>query len=455
VQATPAEKIRSKKPGRDVLNEAKMAQLLYVPVSRDAMRFAGDLSELTIEHEALVAPRIRMRRAADLKTFQEAIAAFSADLILHSGNEQSEGFCYRAANREAMAGTMVSHISFEKLVPWWKSLGLLEATPSIQVKETWDGAVIDVDSYSKARRFRPTAKLLDLAALHGITSENIKVHFQKDVSQTIPVTVRDERFDSNGKRIRSRSVPVKDLKKYPRYATEIEKIRLLNDNLAKAGFDLQDPPRLYRLFNRGNQSDFNFDKGGRLYCASEDNWQQMSSEERAKITRQGMPTVEIDVQASHLFILYALNNQKLHIDQDPYRIPGVERSVVKGLFAAITGAGKLPERWPQKLSKSYKKENGRTLAKTYRFGKVLGDLLELHPVLRTIKKGKLDWARLQYEESECFLWAMRTLWDPFKVGALPVHDSLIVLKEDEKIAKDYLGIAYENQFGYRPLIRVK
>jgi hypothetical protein len=113
------------------------------------------------------------------------------------------------------------------------------------------------------------------------------------------------------------------------------------------------------------------------------------------------------------------------------------------------------DRWPQELSKSYKAETGRPLGKAYEFREVLRDLLELHPVLRTIKKGKLDWARLQYEESECFMWAMRNLWDPFEVGALPVHDSLIVASEKKDIAIDFLGQAYENRFGSRPFIRVK
>lgn len=113
------------------------------------------------------------------------------------------------------------------------------------------------------------------------------------------------------------------------------------------------------------------------------------------------------------------------------------------------------DRWPQGLSKSNKPKTGIALAKTYRLDKVLRDLLELHPVLPTIKKGRLDLARLQFEESECFVWALRNLWDPFEVGALPVHDSLIVANEKKDIAIDFLGQAYENRFGSRPFIRVK
>jgi hypothetical protein len=165
--------------------------------------------------------------------------------------------------------------------------------------------------------------------------------------------------------------------------------------------------------------------------------------------------VEIDVQASHLFILYALNGKQLAPGQDPYDIPGIERSVVKGLFAVSTGAGQVPDKWPTGLSKTYKAETGKSLAKSYNFKTVRGELLSLHPVLNSLEKGKLDWGRLQYEESECFIWAMRNLWDPFKVGALPVHDSLIVAEEDEEISIDFVERAYERRFGARPFARVK
>ena len=50
---------------------------------------------------------------------------------------------------------------------------------------------------------------------------------------------------------------------------------------------------------------------------------------------------------------------------------------------------------------------------------------------------------------------MRNLWDPFKVGALPVHDSLIVAEEDEEISIDFVEQAYERRFGARPFVRAK
>jgi hypothetical protein len=442
-------------PDRDVLNAARMALFLWVPETVEAKSFSEDMCRLTFDHENLVSPRTRRRKDADQRSFRSAVGVFAADLVHHSKNLASEGFCYRPSNREAMAETLVSSDAFDKLVAWWKALALIETTGSIQVRETFEGELLDFSSYTRARRFRPTLQMLDLARQNGITAENVSEHFHKDVGRTLPVTVRDERFATDGSRIQPRKLPYASLRKDPQFQREVQTVKLLNESLADAGFDFEDTPRLYRLFNRGQLPKLSLNMGGRLYCASENNWQQMPAEERAKITCRGQPTVEIDVQASHLFILYALNGKQLAPGQDPYDIAGIERSVVKGLFAVSAGVGQVPDKWPTGLAKTYKAKTGKSLAKSYKFKSVRGELLSLHPVLHSLKKGKLDWGRLQYEESECFIWAMRNLWDPFKVGALPVHDSLIVAERDKEIAIDFVGRAYEKRFGARPFTRVK
>ena len=435
---------------KEILDAAKMAELLRVASTAEAKGFVEELTSNTLAHEAEVRPRKRKRRPQDAKTFAGAIGAFAADLILHSGNAEAEGFCYRSSDKDGLADTLCSSRSFEHLIDFWPAMGLLETTSSIHVKSEWEGEVIGTH-FSRARRMRPTADLLALAQRHGITSENLKDHFHREVGRIKPLTVRDERHSASGKRLPSKNIKVSG----PRFEEEVARVREMNTILEEGGFDLEDTPRVYRLFNRGNSHDFDFNLGGRLYAASEDDWQRKSSEERSKITWKGEETVELDVKASHLFILYALKGQRLEEDGDPYYLPGVERDVVKGLFVAATGKGTMPKRWPVKLAENYEAKTGIKLSKAYKLGSVREALLKKHPVLGSMKPKRLDWAHLQYEESECFVSAILHLGRYFERAVLPVHDSIIVPRRDMELALDMLGGAYEERFGSRPVIRAK
>lgn len=436
---------------KEQLNAAKMAEFIWAPKTEVAKCFLSELERRTIDFETDFEPRDRKRRAADTESFRRAIGAFAADLLCHYSNQEAAGFMYRPASREEFADTLVSSRSFEQLVRFWQALGLIEATGAIQVKHTFDGYEIAGDYYVKARRFRATDKLISLAALFSITPENIKEHFEEDMTLVRVVIVRAEKKHVGGKKVPSRNIRPSG----SRYEAEVNRIKAINNHLRTAGFDLMDPPRVYRLFNRGDSKGFDFNMGGRLYCGSQHNWQEMSSEERSKITCRGERIVEIDVRASHLFILYASQKQPWLSDEDPYHIPGIAREVVKGLIVATTGKGELPSRWPIEMNRKYKAQHGRALSKIYRLGDVIGKLKAKHPILETIKKGQMDWARLQFEESECFVQTMLELGNLFEVGSLPVHDSLIVAERHSELVQYILGQAYQRRFGARPTIIVK
>ncbi|MCE6949837.1 hypothetical protein LAZ29_02720, partial [Cereibacter sphaeroides] len=265
---------------KEHLNKAKMAEFLWVAESEDAKGFAEELTNRTIEYEAEVDPRDRKRRRVDHLNFQRAVAAFAADLLHHSLNHDSLGFMYRHSNRSDFEDTFVSHRSFDQLKLFWSGMSLMEITKSIQVKQTWEGEATDAVFYSKACRFRGLPALFKIAEKYGIEPATIKEHFKREFSKFIPVTIKDERYDRKGWRIRPTKVKIKG----KRYDLEAERVRELNAYLATSGFDLTEPPRVYRLFNRGNLPTFDFNMGGRLYCCSEDNWQSMNRERRPFIT---------------------------------------------------------------------------------------------------------------------------------------------------------------------------
>jgi hypothetical protein len=89
----------------------------------------------------------------------------------------------------------------------------------------------------------------------------------------------------------------------------------------------------------------------------------------------------------------------------------------------------------------------------YMLKDVVKALQERHPVMAKIRYPALDWSKLQFVESECFVSAMLTLSRCFEAPALPVHDSLIIRKRDAELVKDILGRAYERRIGFRPVIR--
>lgn len=434
---------------RDNLENARMAEFVFSPSSKAAEAFTEHLTALTLDHEAQAHPRRRKRQAQAYKDFRRAIAAFAADLLHHSQFEEAAGFFYRGSNRDDLAETLVSSRSFEHLSEFWPEMGLMERTSFFIAREDFEGTVQELH-LARARRFRATPKLLGLAADFDISADAIQHHFEKQMQRIRPITVRSEEVTSFRKKI-SRNLKLKG----PKVDAEAQRVAEINAILACSGFDLKEVPWVYRLFHRGNFSDFDFNMGGRLYCRSADNWQQMRPAQRRQITWRGEATVELDVRASHLFILYALLGFRLSYDTDPYHLSGVERDVVKGLFSAITGKGTIPQRWPKRLGEDYLAATGNKVSSVYRLKEVISALLAKHPVLDDVRPNELDWAKLQFEESECFMVALTRLGKQYDVPALPIFDSLIVPQRHQEVALSVLKEAYKDRFGFTPEVRVK
>ena len=76
-------------------------------------------------------------------------------------------------------------------------------------------------------------------------------------------------------------------------------------------------------------------------------------------------------------------------------------------------------------------------------------------MLSRIKYGDLDWAKLQFEESECFIECLLELGREHGVTGLPIHDSLIVAQRHQELAERCLKEAYRRRLGYIPVVRLK
>ncbi|WP_103762911.1 hypothetical protein [Roseovarius confluentis] len=436
-------------PDKEVLNQARMAEFNRVATSAQGKNWVEHLTKQTLAREAVHHPRKRARKQKDAAAFRGAIEAFAADLLLHYDNSDADGFMYRLLDRQELAATHVSATNFEQLVKLWCELGWLEKTVHIHARQDWDGQPTE-EGYFRARRYRATTVFIDFAQSCQLTPSAVPDHFKIDISASDLVQVRQtnkrrKNFGGSGKKTRVRGRKLQE---------QVAIIECLNQAMQDHSYSLSERPVMRRLFNCADRDCFDFNLGGRFYCQSADNWMNKSPQERTEITIDGEPTVEIDVSASQLFILYALHGKTLDYSDDPYRVGGYAREIVKQVIVTMIGAGKPPVRWPKKFNTDYKAEHGRMPNDDFKLSAVVDAVLKKHPILNELQTDSLDWANLQFEEAECFLSAMLKLHENHGVPSLPVHDSLIVRRSDVAIATDLLARAYQERLGAKPRLVV-
>jgi hypothetical protein len=233
------------------------------------------------------------------------------------------------------------------------------------------------------------------------------------------------------------------------------KLEVLNSEVASLNAFLEtfefniSTPQYKRTFNNGDDPHFNYDQGGRLYCVSDDNYQQWDGSERVKITINGEPCSEVDVSSSFLLVFHWLCGATFDVSKDLYRVPGIERMVVKKLIVCRFGADDWPTQWPKGFKADYEKETGKKLLSRYKLSETCEAIQNALPILASIEQTKNGWAQLQYWESQAVIAAMRELREA-GIAALPIHDSLLVPASHVDAAKQALERSYLDHFEIRP-----
>lgn len=240
-------------------------------------------------------------------------------------------------------------------------------------------------------------------------------------------------------------------------ATEVT---IINEFLAKQTYEGMAFDGLFRGFNQGDHRDFRWNMGGRLYAVG-GGYQAMPKGDRPHIRINGEPTVEIDLIASHLTILHALESEPMPVG-DPYDIAGLPRSVVKGFVTMILGNEKIQSKWSNEVSKKYadnlntKPIHGLTgkLSKDFPFKIVKEKVLDRVPLLRSWDSLKCRWYDLQFMESQVLVSTILTLIAD-EVPALPIHDSIIVPDSKSLKAIEVLTDTFKDAFGTSPSLNLK
>jgi hypothetical protein len=162
------------------------------------------------------------------KKLKPAVAAFLADLLSAKGK-----WVYRSLKTDGFTGGPVGARVFLPLQEALRELDLVEHRPAVhQWVAGFDGSAQGLVSRRWASRFRPTAKLIALAAEHGINSANVLDHFDYGLPKE-PLQKR-----AASKRDAGRKVQGRIMKFVPSdLSRKLEAdVRELNEYLAKQTF---------------------------------------------------------------------------------------------------------------------------------------------------------------------------------------------------------------------------
>ena len=243
----------------------------------------------------------------------------------------------------------VSHNNFRLIVDAMKARGYIEHTLGKRYAEedfnNPDGSPAPLDwKFPLASHFQPTLKLLKLVRKYGLKKKDLKSHFKKDKPKLL-VDVRHPSMSNGRSKVRGRKVRQSNFVGNETYKQEEADMKFINDFLFNQELDGGSFMGLKRTFNNYTEEDYQWDAGGRMYDIDSDGYQKLSGDERAIMTINGEPVVEIDIEACFFTILSGLVNTPIP-NGDPYEIEGIPRAIVKNWMTISLTKGEMLNKWP-------------------------------------------------------------------------------------------------------------
>jgi hypothetical protein len=423
----------------DDLRQARFAALDSRPTSEPAKRLTARIVDDVSTWEAKEHKRKYARRDERAVAFRQTLESFVGDLLLARAGVSP--WVYRSMHHRAFTGERMSAADFNSAVEALEHLGLLT-----RIKHFAHLNRIRPHEYF-APRFRATEKLVSLAASHGIPLTEVDNHFARQITLQDPVVLRATR--NTGDRLRGKKMRLPGTPKVRELEAEVSAINEFLSGFAMRGGIHRG---FVRVFNNGDDPEFEWNMGGRLYSIGDDSFQQMAKRDRLGTTIDGEVVCEIDVSASYLTILYGQHRQPLPVgdNEDPYSIPGFTREVVKAWVTIQFGNPRPLTKWPSDQIRSYAEATGgRALSEDYPVRSVGAAVLERFPLLRPGA-----WPILMYLESTAVLRTMQALMRE-NVPSYPIHDSLLVPASQEALATDTFRGCYRDVCGVLPRLKVE
>lgn len=302
-------------------------------------------------------------------------------------------------------------------------------------------------------RLWPTAELLAALADFGLSPANRREHFKRidGAAQTAKLIYLNAASTWRGaKRVKGKGLPVDTTD--PLVMGYAEQVARINAFTAKQTIEGAEYNGFMRVFNCGNQDGHGYRKGGRLWCVG-GGYQKLSRKLRPFIRINDEPTVEIDIGSSHLTIFLAGLGLPFDPTVDLYELPGIDREIVKRYVNLCLSQRRIPKRWPDDMRRDFLKEFEVEIDGDLPISCVMESCFAKYPILQERAHLDVDWADLQFIESQAVIDAIDVLNRQFEIAALPVHDSLIVQKSHKERAKEVLSDKFHFHVGVYPRMK--
>lgn len=402
----------------ELLNARYMA-LNYEAISETAKSLCRWLAQETTEADP---ERKRGRRGQKLEQFESAVTAVLAGLLRYSNEQPS--MTYRTVSPNSFTESLVSYRNFTSIIRGLRALGLIEPP----IRGFYDRSQIPM---GRATRFKPTPYLLTICSEWGVAPGDHKEHFA-ETAPPDPIVLRASKKQSGRSASSRKDMKFEPTEKSLRFAAEVEEI---NEFVSQFEIEGANHAGFRRIFNQGDSEGFDWNKGGRLYGVGEESYQLLHEDERAQIRLNGEPVVEVDIRASHLTIVYELMGQRLDVTDDPYEIDEFPRDVIKQWITMTLGYGRPHRAWPKNVKEDFAQIGITELQKEFPIAVVRSAVFKRHPIIQDWLDSPYDCFDLMFIESENIIKAMLALKRDHGVVSLPVHDSLIVSRQNESLAR--------------------
>ena len=432
--------------------ESKTASIPTAADERDAptspmhltARPKGAASLRAIESLSGSIIELKGKRKSPSAQYIQAVGAMIADL-LRAASCKPVRPCFRELAAKAFTGMEVGYQPFTRALADMERHGYVAVTKGTCAWKDQPGTVTRIYS---------TPRLLQFLLGFGVTPQSRFAHFayKRAYEDTPPIQLRASSIRKKKTVTRGRNMKVDyDHPTVKYYAAQIRKInRFLADQtiIGPDNADLDDVA-LYRVFNCGDQPNYEYNKGGRIYGKH----QNIERDKRHSIRINRHDTIEIDVSACFLTIAHHLLGKSFPNSPDPYEGPDLPRPIIKAWINMTLSYGNYHSRWPKETVDDLAEQGFNNVRKRHAISKIRKDILKHFPIIEEWCNSPFDWSDLFFIESQIMTDLLECLAFEHGIAALPIHDAVIIPKQYESVAKAGFSDMFYKHTKIRPIIK--